>query len=184
MKYFLKNTYFKDDLAIHVLLGDITKVPVDCIVNAANTSLRGGGGVDGAIHKAGGPEILAECIKNYPNGCNTGDALLTTAGNLPAKFIIHTPGPIYSDGKQNEPLMLELCYKNSLTAANDQKCSSIAFPSISTGVYGYPIAEASRIAISTILKEISRTKIKEITFVLFSESDYRIYNKTVQQILT
>lgn len=168
---------------IRLIQGDITKEKTDVVVNAANTSLRGGGGVDGAIHRAGGPDILQECIEKYPNGCNTGEARITTAGLMNAKWVIHTPGPIYRDGNQGEPEKLIASYRNSLLLANENGAKSVAFPSISTGVYGYPIEKASRIAISTVVETLPNTAIKEIHFVLFSDHDYQIYEKTLAEII-
>ncbi|MHA2305019.1 MAG: macro domain-containing protein, partial [Candidatus Hodarchaeales archaeon] len=139
------------NLKIKLVQGDITKESTDVIVNAANTGLRGGGGVDGAIHRAGGSAILQECIEKYPNGCKTGEARITTAGLMKAKWVIHTPGPIWRGGQQDEGLLLQNSYQNSLLLANDYEIKSIAFPSISTGVYGFPIDKASNIAIQTVI---------------------------------
>ena len=135
-----------------LLRGDITKVEVDAIVNAANSSLMGGGGVDGAIHRAGGPEILEACKKIVARqgGCRTGEAVITTAGKLPAKFIIHTVGPIWNNGKNDEREKLANCYRNSLQLAVDNNCTTIAFPNISTGVYRFPKDEAARISVVTV----------------------------------
>ena len=134
---------------LSIVEGDITKQDTEAIVNAANKSLRGGGGVDGAIHRAGGPKILEECIKI--GGCETGEAVITTGGNLKAKHVIHTVGPIYRDGLHNEPKFLENAYKNSLKLASSKGIKSIAFPSISTGAYGYPLEEAAGIALKTAI---------------------------------
>jgi O-acetyl-ADP-ribose deacetylase (regulator of RNase III) len=168
---------------IRLVQGDITKEETDIIVNAANTALRGGGGVDGAIHRAGGPKILQECIQKYPDGCNTGEARITTAGNMSAKYVIHTPGPIWRGGQQNEESLLKDCYLNSLLLATEHQAESIAFPSISTGVYSFPIEHASKIALSTVIEKIPEISIKEVHFVLFSASDYHVYEKNLQQIL-
>ncbi|UCG01790.1 MAG: O-acetyl-ADP-ribose deacetylase [Candidatus Heimdallarchaeota archaeon] len=167
---------------IRLVQGDITKEVTDVIVNAANTSLRGGGGVDGAIHRAGGPEILQECIQKYPEGCKTGEARITTAGQMSAKYVIHTPGPIWRGGQQNEKRLLKHCYRNSLLLATEYNAKSIAFPSISTGVYGFPIERASKIALSTVIENLASTTITEVCFVLFSDSDYQIYEKNLQRI--
>jgi O-acetyl-ADP-ribose deacetylase (regulator of RNase III) len=167
---------------IRLVLGDITKEETDIIVNAANTALRGGGGVDGAIHRAGGPEILHECIEKYPEGCQTGEARITTAGNMAAKYVIHTPGPIWRGGQQNEESLLKQCYLNSLLLATEHQAESIAFPSISTGVYRFPIEHASEIALSTVIDKLPETTIKKVHFVLFSESDFQVYEKNILHI--
>jgi O-acetyl-ADP-ribose deacetylase (regulator of RNase III) len=172
-----------NDTQILLVQGDITKEKTDVIVNAANLTLRGGGGVDGAIHRAGGSAILQECIEKYPRGCKTGEARITTAGLMAAKWVIHTPGPIYRGGNQGEQEKLAASYRNSLLLANENGAKSIAFPSISTGVYGYPIKKASRIAISTVIENLPNIAIKEIHFVLFSEQDYQIYEKTLTETI-
>ena len=137
---------------VEVIKGDITKMKVDAIVNAANSSLMGGGGVDGAIHRAGGPQILEECKKivAVQGECQTGEAVITTAGNLPAKHVIHTVGPVWINGKNQEDCLLADCYRNSLQLAIDQGCKTVAFPNISTGAFGFPKALAAKIAISTV----------------------------------
>ncbi|MFX0123264.1 MAG: O-acetyl-ADP-ribose deacetylase [Candidatus Hodarchaeota archaeon] len=168
---------------IRLVQGDITKEETDVIVNAANTSLRGGGGVDGAIHRAGGPEILQECIQKYPEGCKTGEARITTAGQMVAEYVIHTPGPIWQGGQQNEESLLKQCYRNSLLLAEEYGAKSIAYPSISTGVYRFPIEQASKIAISTVIENLPGTSILEVHFVLFSDSDYQVYEKNLQSII-
>lgn len=167
---------------IRLIQGDITKEKTDVIVNAANTSLRGGGGVDGAIHRVGGQAILQECIEEYPNGCKTGEARLTTAGSMDAKWVIHTPGPIWRGGKEGENKLLRNSYYNSLLLAKEYGAKSISFPSISTGIYGYPIENASRVAISTVIDSIPQTNIEEVHFVLFSAKDYQIYEKNLKEI--
>lgn len=168
--------------AVKVLLGDITRVKADAIVNAANENLRGGGGVDGAIHRAGGPAIMQECRKI--GRCPTGHAVLTTGGNLPARHVIHTVGPIWYGGKNGEPDFLRLAYENSLALASDQGLTSIAFPSISTGAYGFPIEEAAPIAIKAVLKHLDGpTSLEEVQFVLFSQGDLDLYLKTMTEIL-
>jgi O-acetyl-ADP-ribose deacetylase (regulator of RNase III) len=163
---------------IQVIKGDITKIKVDAIVNAANSSLLGGGGVDGAIHRAGGPKILEECkiIREKQGGCKTGEAVITTGGNLPAKYVIHTVGPVWHGGKNNEDELLANAYKNSLRLATECEIKSIAFPNISTGVYGFPKQRAAEIAVNAV-KEFSKltTLIKEIFFVCFDDENYKIY---------
>lgn len=156
-----------------VIRGDITRLKVDAIVNAANNSLLGGGGVDGAIHRAAGPELLAEC--RTLGGCATGEAKLTQGYHLPARYVIHTVGPVYS-GKQQDADLLAACYRNSLTLAAAQGLTSIAFPAVSCGVYGYPIEAAARIAVTTTAEFMGNNDtIKEVVFVLFSEKHERIY---------
>lgn len=165
---------------IELLKGDITKVTADSIVNAANASLLGGGGVDGAIHRAGGQTILQECRKIIARqgGCKPGEAVITTAGNLKAKFVIHTVGPIWSGGHKNEAYKLAACYKNSLQLAVDNNCKTIAFPCISTGVYNYPINEAARIAVDTVLKFLSHSsKIEKVIFVCYDDDNYDFIKK-------
>lgn len=164
-------------MKIDVVKGDITKVKVDAIVNAANTSLLGGGGVDGAIHRAGGPAILEECrqIVARQGGCKTGQAVITTAGNLPAKFVIHTVGPVWNGGGQNERKLLADCYKNALQRAVENDCRTIAFPNISTGVYRFPKAEAAAIAVQTVQAFLQQTdEIETVLFVCFDEENFRL----------
>lgn len=159
---------------IELIKGDITKVQVDVIVNAANTSLLGGGGVDGAIHRAGGQEILDDCRKIIARqgGCRTGQAVITKGGKLPAKFVIHTVGPVWNGGHKDEAQKLADCYKNSLQLAVDNDCRSIAFPNISTGIYKYPKNEAARIAVDTVSDFLSKTdKIEKVFFVCFDEDN-------------
>src|SRR5512146_685757 len=155
-----------------LLQGDITRESTDAIVNAANSSLLGGGGVDGAIHRNGGPAILGECKKirqtQYPNGLPTGKAIATTGGKLPAKYVIHTVGPIWHGGTHDEPNLLASCYREAIHLADRMKLSSIAFPAISTGAYGYPLDEAAEIAVSTAADVLKTTaNVKEIRFVVF-----------------
>lgn len=161
-------------MKIIILQSDITKLKVDAIVNAANSSLLGGGGVDGAIHRAAGPELLMECEKL--NGCNTGEAKTTKAYQLPTKYVIHTVGPIWKGGNQNEIILLESCYKNCIQKAELMKLGSIAFPNISTGVYGFPKKQAAQIAVNTVKKEMAKCKsLKEITFCIFDDENLKIY---------
>lgn len=171
LKDILKREYAKGNLVLN--LGDITKVDVDAIVNAANETLLGGGGVDGAIHSAAGPELLEEC--KTLGGCKTGEAKITKGYNLLAKNIIHTVGPVYNSGENVEKLLSE-CYRNSLKLASENNIKSIAFPGISTGVYGYPKEEASKIAIKSVLSffKESPQEIK-IIFVSFDEEAFNIY---------
>jgi len=161
---------------IEIYKGDITKLKVDAIVNAANTSLLGGGGVDGAIHRAAGPELLEEC--KSLNGCKTGEAKITKGFNLPAKFVIHTVGPVWNGGKNNEEQLLVNCYRNSLRLAVDNGISSIAFPAISTGVYHFPLEKATKIAISETKNFLQKNnKIDSVIFVVFDEKTHSVYNK-------
>ena len=160
---------------ITIVKADITKLDTDAIVNAAGRSLLGGGGVDGAIHRAAGPELLKECRKL--NGCPTGEAKLTRGYNLPAKYVIHTVGPIWSGGNSGEPDLLASCYRNSLSLAKDNEFNSIAFPSISTGVYGYPFAEACKIAIMEIKAFLNVTSNQmNVILVTHSQKDFDLYN--------
>lgn len=169
---------------IEVQQGDITKVAVDAIVNAANNSLLGGGGVDGAIHRAGGPDILEECrqIRARQGGCPTGEAVITTAGRLPAKYVIHTVGPIWDGGQKGEPGLLASCYRNSLKLAQEHGVQSIAFPNISTGVYGYPKDKAAKVAVETVKSYLQEqaTSIKQVVFVCFDEENYELYQRLLQ----
>lgn len=159
------------------LTGDITKMETDAIVNAANTTLLGGGGVDGAIHRAAGPELLEEC--RQLGGCPTGEARLTKGYNLKAKYVIHTPGPIYSNSEKDEKL-LQSCYLNCLEIAASNNMKSLAFPAVSCGVYGYPIEEASRIAVRTVRSFLDKnSSIEKVFFVLFSEEHLKQYKKQI-----
>ena len=160
---------------IKLIKGDITKVEVDCIVNAANTSLLGGGGVDGAIHRAGGKLILDDCRKIIAKqgGCKIGQAVITTGGNLPAKYVIHTVGPVWNGGNNNESEKLASCYLNSLQLAIESECKSIAFPSISTGIYKFPKDKAAEIAIKSISEFLSiNNYIDEVILVCFDDENY------------
>ncbi len=165
---------------ITIKLGDITKEDIDAIVNAANTGLLGGGGVDGAIHRAAGTSVLEECRKI--GGCKTGEAVITNAGNLKAKRIIHTPGPVWQGGNNKEALLLTNCYQNSFALAKKYGLKTIAFPAISTGVYGYPIEEATQIAIG-VAKKFEKD-FQEIRFICFSNSDLRTYQRLFTQMNT
>jgi len=153
---------------IEILQGDITELEVDAIVNAANSSLLGGGGVDGAIHRAAGPELFHECVTL--RGCETGEAKITRGYNLPAKHVIHTVGPVWYNGKQNEDTKLANCYRNSLGLAKEHDIKSIAFPAISTGVYGFPLERATKIALSETMNFIEKhDEFGKVIFVCFSE---------------
>lgn len=171
--------------AVKVIKADITKVNADAIVNAANSSLLGGGGVDGAIHRADGPAILEECKKIVAGqgGCKTGDAVITTGGNLPAKFVIHTVGPVWNGGNRAERDLLANCYRHSLQVAVDNGCKTIAFPNISTGVYRFPKAEAAGIAVKTVAAFLQdRTEIDEVIFVCFDEENYRLVEQELKKV--
>ena len=170
---------FLDGL-VQVVVGDITSQRVDAIVNAANSSLMGGGGVDGAIHRAGGPTILAECVKirrtQYPQGLPTGEAVITSAGNLPSKFIIHTVGPVYGKHGGGGANLLAACYTNSLELAIKYTLSTIAFPAISTGVYSYPLPQAAAVSSEAIKLFLSTARsIEEVRLVFFKESDADVF---------
>lgn len=170
---------------IEVIKADITKVEADAIVNAANTSLLGGGGVDGAIHRAGGPAILADCRKIVARqgGCKTGDAVITTAGNLPATYVIHTVGPVWNGGKNKEAEKLKNCYISSLQLAAAHQCKTVAFPNISTGIYHFPKAEAAKIAITTIAEFLATQSLPEKIFIVcFDEENFLLAEEQVKQL--
>ena len=169
---------------IEVITGDITRLDVDAIVNAANCGLLGGGGVDGAIHRAAGKELFDECLKlvaELPGQRGkTGQAYLTKAGRLPCKYVIHTPGPVYRDGLHGEPELLASCYENSLRCAEAAGCASIAFPCISTGVYGYPKEDAARIAIKSV-QAFSPVSLQKVLFCCFESGDEAIYKRILNE---
>lgn len=176
MDYRVHNT------TIELFQGDITTLAVDALVNAANSRLAGGGGVDGAIHRAGGPAIMAEC--RTIGGCPTGEAVITTGGNLAATYVIHTVGPVYRGGAAGEARLLRSAYENSLRLAERHGVATMAFPSISTGVYGYPIEEASKIAIASVVDHLrGQTKLEKVVFALFSAPDFEVYNKNIPPFL-
>jgi O-acetyl-ADP-ribose deacetylase (regulator of RNase III) len=169
-----------------VIQGDITKQASDAIVNAANSGLMGGGGVDGAIHRAGGPAILEECqqIVAQKGRLPTGRAVITTGGNLPAKYVIHTVGPVWHGGNKGEAGLLESAYRESLRLAAAKKLASVAFPSISTGAYGYPVAEAAGIAVRTAASFLREqvTSVREVVFVLFDPATYQAYSSALGEL--
>jgi len=164
--------------------GDITRVAVDAIVNAANSALAGGGGVDGAIHRAGGPEIMREldAIRAAIGSCPTGKAVATGVGRLPAKYVFHAVGPVYRDGRHGEPELLASCYRQCLAMADERGAATISFPAISTGVYGYPLEDAAAIAIREVKAHLERadTRLREVTFVLFGRSAWQAHAAALQ----
>jgi len=173
---------------LRLVQGDITEMETDAIVNAANPSLMGGGGVDGAIHRKGGPKILEECKRirasEWPNGLPTGKAVITTGGNLKAKYVIHTVGPVWQGGKSGEAELLAEAYRNSLKLAASKGLKTIAFPSISTGAYGYPVEKASRIALSTVKEFLEKEdKLEEVILVLFTRHDFEVYKEAAKETL-
>lgn len=166
---------------IEIIKGDITKQAVDAIVNAANCSLLGGGGVDGAIHRAAGPELLAEC--RTLNGCRTGEAKITKGYRLPAKYVIHTPGPVWHGGNSNEPALLRSCYRSCLELASEYGCKTVDFPSISTGVYHFPLEKASEIAIRTIAEYLfEHTELERVRMVCFDDRTKEYYDKALEKL--
>ncbi|HEU4901964.1 MAG TPA: O-acetyl-ADP-ribose deacetylase [Flavisolibacter sp.] len=171
-------------MKIDVIQGDITRIEVDAIVNAANSSLMGGGGVDGAIHRAGGPAILEACKKIVAKqgGCKTGEAVITTAGNLPAKFVIHTVGPIWN-GRPKEKELLANCYTHSLQLAVENHCRTIVFPNISTGVYRFPKDQAAAIAVRTVHAFLQKNnELEKVIFVCFDDENYRLVRQELEQL--
>ena len=166
---------------IELIQGDITRVTVDAIVNAANTSLLGGGGVDGAIHRAAGPELLAEC--RTLGGCRTGSAKITRGYKLPARFVVHAVGPVYGGGESGEPDLLAGCYRTALQLAADNGCTSIAFPAISCGVYRYPLADAAEIAVREVFEFLrTDTRLQRVVFVLFGERAYSAFERAYHRM--
>ena len=170
-----------DTSRVEIIQGDITKQAVDAIVNAANTSLLGGGGVDGAIHRAAGPELLAECRTLH--GCRTGEAKLTRGYRLPARFVIHTPGPVWHGGGSGEEALLASCYKSCLTLAAENGCKTVDFPSISTGVYHFPLEKASRIAVSTIAAFLAEhPELERVRMVCFDGRTKAFYDRALEEL--
>ena len=175
---------FPNGKLLRLVVGDITRILADAIVNAANSRLAGGGGVDGAIHRAGGPAIMRELdvIRARQGGCPTGGAVATTAGDLPARYVFHAVGPIFQGGKHGEASLLASCYRTCLALAEERQVGTLSFPSISTGVYGYPIQEAAPIALGEVSGHLSRpgTRVREVVFVLFAQSDYDVYRQALE----
>ena len=168
-------------MKIEIIQGDITKQAVDAIVNAANCSLLGGGGVDGAIHRAAGPQLLAEC--RTLGGCKTGEAKITKGYNLPAKHVIHTPGPVWHGGSKNEPALLASCYRSCLELASENGCKTVDFPSISTGVYHFPLEKASEIAIRSIAEYMyEHPEIERVRMVCFDERTKKYYDSALEKL--
>jgi len=171
--------------SLELIQGDITTVSVDAVVNAANRSLMGGGGVDGAIHRAGGPDILKECkqIVSRIGSLPTGKAVITTAGKLPAKYVVHTVGPIWKGGTANESSLLAGCYRESLQLAGQHKLTTVAFPSISTGIYGYPLEKAAPVALQTVHDYLARHKEPErVLFILFDSRTLHAYKEALLKL--
>ena len=179
---------FSNGRTLKLVVGDITRQQADAIVNAANSALAGGGGVDGAIHRAGGPSIMQELdkIRAEVGGCPTGHAVVTGAGKLPARFVFHAVGPVYRDGTHQEPAWLASCYRKCLELAEENDVKTISFPSISTGVYGYPIRDAAPIALRETSRHLDRpeTTVQAVLFVLFSQADYEIYSACLRATST
>jgi O-acetyl-ADP-ribose deacetylase (regulator of RNase III) len=170
---------------LELITGDITAQSADALVNAANSRLAGGGGVDGAIHRKGGAAIMQETEKLYPNGCPTGSAVPTGAGNLKAKFVFHAVGPRWSGGNSGEPELLRSAYRQCLELAAEKNCESIVFPSISTGVYGFPVEQAADIALRTVADFLNGNPtagIKAVKFCLFSDEDYNVYGAALDRL--
>ena len=170
-----------NEAKLSIIQGDITQQDTDVIVNAANSGLMGGGGVDGAIHRAAGPQLVAEC--RTLNGCRTGEAKITKGYKLPATFVIHTVGPVWRGGKAHEAQLLQSCYRHALELALQHDIQTIAFPSISTGIYGFPIQQASRIAAKTVKSFLEQhDEIRKVTFVCFGQHDYQVYQEAIHEV--
>ena len=168
---------------LELVLGDLTEQSCDAIVNAANERLAGGGGVDGAIHRRGGPDIMRETNEKYPEGCATGDAVVSGGGRLPCRYVVHTVGPVWRGGQQGERERLAAAYRNSLCRADENDCRSIAFPAISCGVYGYPLNEAAKVALQTVSDYVSGpTQIETIRFVLFAAPALEAYEQAARSL--
>ena len=176
---------FPNGKKLRLVVGDITKIRVDAIVNAANSGLRGGGGVDGAIHRAGGSAIMRELdeIRASSGGCPTGSAVVSTAGALPAQYVIHAVGPIYQDGKHGEPAQLSSCYRKALELAGERGARTVSFPAISTGAYGYPAKEAADIALASVAQHFDQTEsgVREVLFVLFDQGFYDLHARAASR---
>jgi len=177
---------FPNGKQLRLLIGDITKIRVDAIVNAANSALAGGGGVDGAVHRAGGPSIMRELdvIREQQGGCPTGSAVATTAGSLPAQYVFHAVGPVYRDGRHGEAESLASCYRTCLSLAEERGLRSVSFPSISTGAYGYPMNEAANIALTTVggLLRDADTGVREVLFVLWDQGSYDVHSRAARAL--
>jgi O-acetyl-ADP-ribose deacetylase (regulator of RNase III) len=172
-----------NNCTLELVQGDITQQEVDAIVNAANSRLAGGGGVDGAIHRRGGPDIMRETDERYPDGCPTGSAVITEAGNLPARFVLHAVGPFYNDGRHGEADKLASAYRRCLELAVEHDCQSIAFPALSTGAYRYPLAEASRVALTTAYRFlVEHGQPREVRFVLFDSGALAQFERALEEI--
>ena len=177
---------FPNGKKLRLLIGDITKIRVDAIANAANSGLRGGGGVDGAIHRAGGPTIMRELdeIRAKTGGCPTGSAVATSAGSLPAQYVFHAVGPVYHGGKHGEPEQLAGCYTTCLRLAEERGARTISFPAISTGVYGYPVEDAAKVALKTVGEHLTQPEsgVRDVLFVLFDQGTYDVHARAASQL--
>ena len=187
MRHLINGEFKIGKATVRLVKGDITEIETDAIVNAANSSLMGGGGVDGAIHRKGGPKILEECknirATEWPEGLPTGKAVITSAGNLKAKHVIHTVGPIWRGGNRGEPELLAQAYQNSLRLAVSQGLKTVAFPSISTGAYGYPVDDARRVALEAVKVFLEKEdRLDEVVFVLFSEHALEVYADKAKEV--
>jgi O-acetyl-ADP-ribose deacetylase (regulator of RNase III) len=183
----MNNEFKVGNAIVRLVRGDITEMETDAIVNAANSSLMGGGGVYGAIHRKGGPKILEECKRiraaEWPEGLPTGKAVITAAGNLKAKHVIHTVGPVWQGGNRSEPALLAQAYQNSLRLAVAKRLKTVAFPSISTGAYGYPVEDACRVALEAVKEFLEKEdRLDEVVFVMFSESAFEVYADKAEEL--